>query len=70
MEDQLVYDTYIRPEPPQDLPAWSISMTRELVRQTAAPGHYTIHLDRTHPRRAPRITITKVERLCDWVKGP
>ena len=54
------------PDPPQDLPQWAISLAREIVRQAAAPGHYTIHRRRLRPRANPHITIAKVERLRDW----
>jgi pyridoxine 5'-phosphate synthase PdxJ len=66
MEDKPTYTTDSQPDPPRDLPPWAISLAREIVRQAAAPGRYTIHLQRDRRHVSPHITIAKVERLRDW----
>jgi hypothetical protein len=47
-----------------DLPDWLISLARQIARDCAHPGTYTITLDVPHQKRAPRIIqIDKTEAI-------
>ncbi len=49
---------------PTDLPPWLLALARQIARDCAHPGTYTITLDVPHHKRAPRIIqIDKTESI-------